>query len=578
MARTVGVADGQGGCGRLRAFAPFLLWCCLALSVVAWDVHRKIAAGTKLTFRILVEGEQTRRAISVTLDGTDFESGQRVSMGRRTLSIDARGLEPFERTFQVWFGEHDLGDIDLKRSRGTLTIAAEPQPRAIRVTGPEFDNTTTNREAKFVALLIGDYTIRADFGLFSEERRIEVKRNEEARAEFRPAVGALALTARPTNASFRLAGTGDSRIRLEGSTPTQIENLPAGDYDLSVWRGDYVMESRVSIRHRETNALEIEFAYATLKFKTMPTGATVFSDHAELGRTPLTLNEVLPGKHRFQLAMKGYATAPITVDAMTNATHTIATNLVNERYAAAMERARRLSEGNFADFPVALASVQEALRIAPNDSEALALKAGIEAAAKKEQMRIAELQKHAEHAAAEEQRRVETAAADATRKAEQAAQRQFPAQVFDKLMESSTDADLFPKQVWTVKADVGKTVEAMRRVLATEGSGWKSAGDSKVDDRTFTFVCTATTKALSNVKRYATLVVGQVAPGEVQIHARFWDYQSTKIGLSLTKGLTKDGLVPVHPDHFRPEDRAAIEARRKAVPEEFKTKLLNELK
>ena len=36
------------------------------------------------------------------------------------LSIEAPGLEPHERKLSVWFGQHDIGDINLSMSRGTF--------------------------------------------------------------------------------------------------------------------------------------------------------------------------------------------------------------------------------------------------------------------------------------------------------------------------------------------------------------------------------------------------------------------------------------------------------------------------
>ena len=575
MSRAVRDSTIQGGRGRLRAFRPLVLWFCLATSLLAWNTYRKLAAGTAVTFQILVEGEKPARAPTVKLDGVVFKSGDRISVGKRTLTIDAPGLEPHERKLSVWFGAHDLGDISLTRSRGTIAVSAEPKPHGVKVSGTGFSGTATNTESTFGPMLVGNYTVTADFGFFTEERRIEVKRNDATHVNFKPAVGILALTSQPTNASYRLSAITNRRISIEGTTPARVEGLPCGEYQVTAWRGDYKKEARVSVGPGDTNLLQMEFAYAEVKFETTPAGANVFGDGGDLGETPLALREVLPGSKKFRIEKDGFMPLALVLDAMPGGVHSITTNLVSVRYGQAMQQAKRLAGS---DSRAALSKLEEALQAVPNDSEALELKAKIESSLKAQETQLAERKQATELAAAARQQEAQHKAAEQRQLAEQAARKRFPAETFRKASESEADAQLFDAQRWSVQSDAGKVADALRRMLQREGAGWKLANENKVNDDTFQFRCNGVAKLLSTSRRHTIVVIGQTEPGAVEIHAKFWDYQSTKVGLSLTQGLTKDGLVPMHPRFFRAADKATVEAQRKSVPEDFKTKLFNELK
>lgn len=260
MAKASGKSVERAGRGRLRAFRPLLVWCCLAASLLGWDTYRRFAAGTTLTFRVLVENQAPANVPIVQLDGVPFQSGHRVSLGKRTLTVNTPGLEPYERRFRVWFGRIDLGDINLTPSKGTLVVVAEPLPREITVTGAAFNTSVTNTVPTFDPLPVGSYRLVADYGLFKEERKVEVQRNETIRLELKPAVGTVELTSQPTNANYRLRASGSTGISLEGALPARFDLLPPGEYQLSAWRGDYSKESRLVVKAGETNRLQVEFA------------------------------------------------------------------------------------------------------------------------------------------------------------------------------------------------------------------------------------------------------------------------------------------------------------------------------
>src|SRR5207249_1043886 len=114
---------------------------------------------------------------------------------------------------------------------------------------------------RFEALPVGEYTVTARYDWLREERQVRVRHGVTSRVELRPDLGSLALAADPTDAAFRLASLKRPDLAVDGHTPAELRHLPAGDYHLRVWRGDYLKELTVAIRRGETNVVSVPFEY-----------------------------------------------------------------------------------------------------------------------------------------------------------------------------------------------------------------------------------------------------------------------------------------------------------------------------
>jgi hypothetical protein len=445
-------------------------------------------------------------------------------------------------------------------------VSVAPKPNETKISGQLFNTTSREAEAKFELIPVGIYTVAADFGLFKEQRSVEVRRNEESRLEIKRQVGSLDLNSKPANAKYLITKSEGDAIRLDGDTPARFDNLPAGPYMVRVWRGDYVQERRTTIGSGETNRLDVEFAYAEVRLETEPAGAQVVSGGRPLGETPLTLSELIPGPLKVNIERRGYVPLALTVNAVANWQVTIKTNLMNVNYGPAMERARRYARGPARDYQKALLSVNEALQAMPGDSEGTELKAKLESDLKESQAKLAEKQREQDLISAQ-QRRV----------TQEEARQRFPETTFRKATEQVKDADFFDAHSWTAHSESAYVAAALRRMIERPRSGWKLDDENKVNDETFLFRCTATKGVLSTTRQNAVIVVGQVEKGEAQIYAKFWDYVATERKLSLSEGLKNEGMVPVNVRFLPPQQASIVESRRKSVPEDFKNKLFNEL-
>src|SRR5437762_1104965 len=105
----------------LRQLRPLLWWAGFVLVLLAIHKHQQWMERTRLEFSFSLQGQPLPFEVIATLDGRRFSSGDRLPLGSHTFGISHPKVEPFSTNLFIWYGEHHLGDINLKRAKGTLT-------------------------------------------------------------------------------------------------------------------------------------------------------------------------------------------------------------------------------------------------------------------------------------------------------------------------------------------------------------------------------------------------------------------------------------------------------------------------
>lgn len=104
-----------------------------------------------------------------------------------------------------------------------------------------------------------------------------------------PIVGQIAIKSMPPGSLFEISGA--NRELNRGSAPAVIDNLPVGQYQVrlkhSGWP-DYV--EAVSVQPGATATVDHTFQGINVQLRSDPSGATIFLDETELGKTPLTVS------------------------------------------------------------------------------------------------------------------------------------------------------------------------------------------------------------------------------------------------------------------------------------------------
>lgn len=545
--------DAEIGAPGLRrrvfdAFQPLLFWFLGGAMLLTWDAYLR----TTIRFRVSTDLGELQRT-SATVDGERFFIGQRLQPGHRKLVVTATDVEPVERDLFLWLGEHDLGTIKLARSRGTLLVSARPQPATIEIRGPFLTNSSqiAGSAAVFDSIPVGRYNVTAFFAHSSEGWEADVVRNQTTRLNLEGKVGVLNVSTIPADADFSLTGGLRRDIQVKGKTPVVVNQLPPGQYMLEVARDDYRKSLRVDVTAGRTNDLKVAFEYAEVYVASDPEGATIYLNDRDVGLTPKTVTELRPGRYGLRFELKGFLPVATMINVKGNESLVVSTNLTSEVYASALENARRFGSSSPPDYSRALAHLDEALGIKPGDKTASELKERYQSA----------------HIRAVQEREV----------AALAARRQAALDRFKKETDGELDSEMFDTFTWRFETTLGKAREALLRSLGREPVVWLLKDDSTLDDQSLLVTCVG--KGPLGKFSQVKLLLAQVSPQEVVIHAKFWEYavRKTQELLFMIKP-SRERLLPYHPRYADGLSAAEeMKARRKHVGEDFQIRLVREL-
>ena len=360
-------AAGQGLSHWLRVLRPIGWWVLLVLILFGYRKHEEWSAKTRVSFKVTLQGKRAAGA-SVTLDGQPFMNGSVVAVGRHRLEVSHQKAGPFSTNFFLWYGEHDLGTIALKRTEGVLVLQVEPPALGLRITGPDWTRILTNSPGLTSSIPTDVYDIEARFLRNTESTTIRIDPVSTGLKRIAPHLGALYLTGSHTETRFQLRDTTETPIE-SGELPATISLLPVGSYKLTAeHHGDKRTET-VVVREGATNETRVEFVYGAAFLETDPPGAAVVGpDGASLGTTPLRLSDLPPGIWKGELRLAEYESVPLSFTITANETNVFRTNLVSRNYEPGMRAARQyLKDG---DPDGALKALEPVLRVTPKDAAA----------------------------------------------------------------------------------------------------------------------------------------------------------------------------------------------------------------
>jgi hypothetical protein len=353
-----------------KILRPLFWWFLLVLILLGIHTHERLIAKTRLTFSISLQGQPDYGA-TVTLDGKPAVTGQLISLGSHRFVVTHPKGDSFSTNLSIWYGEHNLGEINLVRTRGTLSVVANPPASTITITGPEYSLTMHNSLGTNVTLPTDQYQIRAQYPHWSQSKPVTVFSQTPSSCAFSPQLGAVHVTCNHDGASYGLAGT-DGQTVEAGNLPATVAGLPAGSYRLNVQYHNYQLQTNVLVKAEMTNEVPFEFLLGAVRLESVPSGATVQSPEGKyLGQTPLDLSDVPIGNTTLAVERTGYAPVQLMVAVAADKTNVISTNLVSLDYLDSTNAARKFQAA--ANYIRASTAVNEALASKADDADALAL-------------------------------------------------------------------------------------------------------------------------------------------------------------------------------------------------------------
>ena len=352
-----------------RALRPLAWWLILVLILYTYRLHERYSAQTNIQFSVTIEGRSVPSyELKCHLDGISILSGEHVSLGWHTFTAAHSKADAFKIDFFVWYGENNLGDLALTRTRGTLIVTANPPPQAIAIRGPEFNQTFTNVSAVTSSVPTDRYVIETQYRYGAHKQEATVSDYSTNSVSFNPRLGLLQLECNQTNASFELVSS-ESGVLKRGNYPMFLKDVPEGSYTVLTTHGDNQKSEAFAIEAAKTNQYRAEILYGAALIESKPSGAGVWSGEKYFGITPLVLTDLPMGNRDFRLVRDDYEEVKISLNITANATNEVERTLVNKHYKNAIQQARLFLAQQ--DFDAAKQSALEALKHQPDDTDAV---------------------------------------------------------------------------------------------------------------------------------------------------------------------------------------------------------------
>lgn len=276
---------------------PFLILVTIAVLLVGGILlFKSLSSNTTLSFELSLDGKAITANTSPTVqaDGQPFTSGNIISLGLHKLIVQLKDAETLERDVWILFGKKNLGTLPLESSKGSLAVTVNPSPAKIilKRSGEVVRDGTAPLSVE--KLPVGDYTLVVSRGDYSETHSARIQRQQQTDAKIELKLGGVELSSDPADAEFELSGNGR---RWQGKLPTSIADVPVGAYRLDTRRKGWELSADISVGRGITTTNKTEFPYGSIEVTSEPTGLVVSRNGVEIGKTPLTLQEMKPGQY-----------------------------------------------------------------------------------------------------------------------------------------------------------------------------------------------------------------------------------------------------------------------------------------
>jgi hypothetical protein len=555
---------------------PLFWWLLLVLALYGIRTHQRLMEKTRLIFNVTLQGQATDA--SATFDGKPAFNGQKIPLGNHTFAITHPKGETFSTNLSIWYGEHNLGTIELKRSMGTLSVSADPPADWLVIRGSEWSVTLTNSSGLTQSVPTDVYEIEAAYPHWTKTYSAYVIAHQTANCAIAPHFGGLKMGCNQPDATFQLQTTAGQPVS-DGTLPATVSGLPAGDYTLTATHHGHQRIDTLTVKADNTTDAQIDFQYGAAVLETSPAGATVSSgDGRSWGETPLTLVEMQTGNWIFTLQRNGYQSLQVSLNVEANETNFVSTNLVSETYLHALNAARQYMAA--VDYDHALAAAGDALAARPGDPEATTLLN--EATGLGELQRAQAMGKRGDYVGGDKEltlalqslpdnAEIKGLLADFKKLEPEQLERERierlnrPRQVFDAALKRYADADLFEEHELTTGKPFKDAGSAIALALKSGKPSYQVTGITSPQPETYQIEAAYEIPGLlgsgtTSGRRQCIIVCGQTKDDETQVLFKVLEYNAKtdvpySIGALLHSATPDHALyTPINPSRIQMTD------------------------
>ncbi|MBN1403394.1 MAG: SUMF1/EgtB/PvdO family nonheme iron enzyme [Opitutales bacterium] len=297
------------GNGNRKRLAPLLAMATLVVVTVAGAVGCGWWFGTHVP-EVERKAEVARMEAQRKADEEKAEAARRAEAERiaaEKAAIEKAEAERIAREEEARRRE----EARIAALRGGLVIHTEPEGAEVRVGAVGLDaSPMTLSELKLTTYPV---RIRMD-GYEDWEGEVDVNKADafsELNVTLVRQAGTLSIASEPEGMHWEMTASpeGGAISQKSGVTPCDLTGVPTGSYTILFQREGWPdIEQQVKLDTGETVKAAGDFAYGSVALESEPSGATVYDAEGKLlGKTPLTVGNLIPGKHEFTLGdVEGY--------------------------------------------------------------------------------------------------------------------------------------------------------------------------------------------------------------------------------------------------------------------------------
>ena len=272
-----------------------LIICAVILTVIGAAMITGLCGSGAITFTIQLDGKplSPSNQPEVLIDGKPYLSGLVFSPGSHNLTAKLANVNPVNKRVWIIWGSKNIGVLPLESKKGELLVEVNPSTAYVILRQGTEKVAAGNSPVTF-KIPVGNYVVEAARGEYREYKSIEIFENIKTNLTVFLNLGGVELSASPKDAEFVLA---NNNHRWQGNLPTNIVDLPAGNYSLTVRRAGWELDSDIIVSRSVTLTNQIVFPYGSIEVSSEPAGLMISTNGIEIGKTPTTLRELRPGQY-----------------------------------------------------------------------------------------------------------------------------------------------------------------------------------------------------------------------------------------------------------------------------------------
>ena len=222
--------------------------------------------------------------------------------GDHLVSVEKPGFVPGRRTVTLVAGQKAAVEVKLNPITGLILVRSLPVGADIKVDGADRGKTPL----VLSDLPVGRYRLTASAAGFVAkdiELNVENRTPQAVMVNLASDSAKLIINSKPPGATVVVNGL------TKGTTPCDIDRLPAGENAVSITLADYQpFLQKVKLQAGDVQKIDATLSPqpASLSVISTPTGAKVFVDDALMGQSPLVLDTITPGTHAIRVELAGY--------------------------------------------------------------------------------------------------------------------------------------------------------------------------------------------------------------------------------------------------------------------------------